>query len=177
MFNLLCAESPECSRIDQKISLFFGLFGRKRTIDQNSLVYFGQSRALPFATSDSTATQHRPKTTPIRHCRDSLATVSHRCCTGNIKTSPVSPVRQWRTKSLACTIHSLQARLCPLSGETIPVPIPTWLISLRLSMLLWGLPPADSTSPCAAAWDCWGRTAQSASGAPSNSAGSRSDSR
>ena len=98
MFNLLCAESPECSRIDQKISLFFGLFGRKRTIDQNSLVYFGQSRALPFATSDSTATQHRPKTTPIRHCRDSLATVSHRCCTGNIKTSPVSPVRQWRTK-------------------------------------------------------------------------------
>lgn len=43
-------------RIDQKINLFFGLFERKRAIDQNSLVYFVQSRALPCATGDSVAT-------------------------------------------------------------------------------------------------------------------------
>lgn len=129
----------------------FGLFGRKRAINQNSLVNFGQLRALPFTTSDGT---------------------------GDIEISPIFPVRHSAQKSLACAIHSLQARLCPLKrgNDTCPY-IPTWLISQQLSMLLWDLPPADSTSPCAAAWGCPGRTARSALGAPSNSAGSRSDSR
>lgn len=61
-------------------------------------------------------------------------------------------------------------------GSTGPVPIfPP--ISPRLSALLWGLPPADSTNPCATAWGCLGRTARSVLGAPLNSVGSRSDSR
>ncbi len=50
--------------------------------------------------------QHRDAISPLngtyatlsRQFGDSVALVLHWCCTGNIKTSPVSPVRQWRTK-------------------------------------------------------------------------------
>ena len=103
--------------------------------------------ALPFATSDSTATQYRPSAT-------------------------------WRTKKprLRNSFTASEALSAKRGNDTCPY-IPAWLISLQLSALPWDPPPADSTSPYAAAWDRWGKTARSALGAPSNSAGSRSDSR
>ena len=89
------------------------------------------------------------------------------------------PSFAWRTKEgprLRNPSIASGALLIKWENGTCPY-IPTCPISPRLSMLLWGLPPADSTSPCATAWGCSGRTARSALGAPSNSAGSHSDSR
>lgn len=109
-----------------------------------------------------------------RQFGDSVAWVSH----WEYRDKSRFPSFAWRTKKprLRNSFTASEALSARRGNDTCPY-IPAWLISPRLSVLLWDLPPADSTSPCAAAWDRWGKTARNALGAPSNIAGSRSDSR
>ena len=107
-----------------------------------------------------------------RHCRISVAL-------GIWGGRYLFPIFAWRTKEkprLRNSFTASEALSAKRGNDTCPY-IPAWLISLQLSALPWDPPLADSTSPYAAAWDRWGKTARSALGAPSNSAGSRSDSR
>ncbi len=126
------------------------------------------------------ATAPRRNIAPKRHLCDNVATVLRHCrigvALGIYEQVPLSQFLKLRTKEKPRLRKLSQARLCSLTGKTGPVPIFPPIFP-RLSMLLWDLPPANSTSPCAAAWGCSGRTARSALGAPSNIAGSHSDSR
>lgn len=114
------------------------------------------------------------RATLSRQFGDSVAWVSH----WEYRDKSRFPSFAWRTKKprLRNSFTASEALSAKRGNDTCPY-IPAWLISPRLSVPLWDLPPADSTSPCAAAWDRSGRTARSALGAPSNIAGSRSDSR
>lgn len=126
--------------------------------------------------------QHRNAISPLndtcatlsRQFGDIVAWVSH----WGYRDKSHFPSFAWRTKKprLRNSFTASEALSAKRGNGTCPY-IPAWSISQQLSVLPWDPPPADSTSPCAAAWDRWGRTAQSALGAPSGNAGSRSDSR
>lgn len=109
-----------------------------------------------------------------RQFGDSVAWVSH----WEYRDKSHFPSFAWHTKKprLHDSFTASEALSAKRENDTCPY-IPAWLISLQLSALPWDPPPADSTSPCAAAWDRWGKTARNALGAPSGNAGSRSDSR
>lgn len=128
------------------------------------------------------ATAPRRNIAPKRHLCDTVATVWRQCRIGvalGIWGGQVPfPIFAWRTKKsrLHNSFTASEALSAKRGNDTCPY-IPTCSISPQLSVLLWDLPPADSTSPCAAAWDRWEKTARNALGAPSGNAGSRSDSR
>ena len=165
---LLTARNP-----DDPISIFRDNRGRGVWA---RFAAFGRYRARQ-------ATAPRRNVAPVRHLCDNVAKLSRHCrisvALGIWGGRYLFPIFAWRTKEkprLRNSFTASEALSAKRGNDTCPY-IPAWLISLQLSALPWDPPPADSTSPYAAAWDRWGKTARSALGAPSNSAGSRSDSR